>query len=50
MITAEIFDNLKELQSILVEKYDLESKKVEAPKKLINQKDLLTKTVKEATE
>ena len=49
MVTAEIFDNLKELQDILVEKYDLESKKVEAPKiEVIEVKDEdLTKSLPE---
>ena len=50
MVTAEIFEELKELQDILVKKYDLEAKKEDAPKQLINQKDLLAKTVKEAKE
>ncbi len=50
MVTTEVFDNLKELQEILVQKYDLEAKKIEAPKQLSNQEDLLKKTQKEFIE
>ena len=47
MVTAEIFENLKNLQGILVEKYDLEDKVESAPKQLSNQEDLLAKTKKD---
>ncbi|MCR4579751.1 MAG: nucleic acid-binding protein [Treponema sp.] len=50
MATAETFENLKNLQEILVQKYDLEKKVSEAPKQLSNQEDLLTKTRKEFIE
>lgn len=50
MVTTEVFDNLKELQQILVQKYELEGKKSDAPKQLSNQEDLLAKTQKEFIE
>lgn len=50
MVTTEVFDNLKELQEILVQKYELEGKKNDAPKQLGNQEDLLDKTKKEFIE
>ena len=50
MVTQEVIDILKRLQDILVEKYDLEAKRDEAPKQLSNQKDLLEKTQKEFIE
>ena len=50
MVTTEVFDNLKELQEILVKKYELEDKKNDAPKQLGNQEDLLDKTKKEFIE
>ena len=50
MVTTEVFDNLKELQEILVQKYELEGKKNDAPKQLSNQEDLLAKTQKEFIE
>ena len=50
MVTTEVFDNLKKLQEILVQKYELEGKKSDAPKQLGNQEDLLTKTQKEFIE
>ena len=43
MVTAEIFDNLKKLQDILVEKYALEAKVKEAPDQLKTQEEFLTK-------
>ena len=50
MVTTEVFDNLKSLQEILVQKYELEGKKNDAPKQLSNQEDLLAKTQKEFIE
>jgi predicted nucleic acid-binding Zn-ribbon protein len=50
MATAETFENLKNLQEILVQKYDLEKKVNDAPKQLSNQEDLLAKTRKEFIE
>lgn len=47
MATAKLFDDLKALQDILVQKNDLEAKDSAAPKQLQNQKDLLEKTQKE---
>lgn len=46
MIT-EVFDSLKELQNILVEKYELEAKVQEAPKELTTQDELLARLKKE---
>ena len=50
MVTTEVFENLKNLQEILVQKYELEGKKNNAPKQLSNQEDLLAKTQKEFIE
>ena len=50
MVTTEVFKNLKSLQEILVQKYELEGKKSDAPKQLGNQEDLLAKTQKEFIE
>ncbi len=50
MVTTEVFENLKSLQEILVQKYELEGKKNNAPKQLSNQEDLLAKTQKEFIE
>ena len=50
METTEVFENLKSLQEILVQKYELEGKKSDAPKQLSNQEDLLAKTQKEFIE
>ena len=50
MATAETFDNLKKLQTILVKKYDLEKKVSDAPKQLGTQEELLAKTRKEFIE
>lgn len=50
MVTTEIFESLKDLQTILVQKYDLEKKVADAPKQLRNQEDLLAKTQKEFIE
>ena len=50
MVTTEVFENLKSLQEILVQKYELEGKKSDAPKQLSNQEDLLAKTQKEFIE
>ncbi|MCQ2592604.1 MAG: C4-type zinc ribbon domain-containing protein [Treponema sp.] len=41
MATVDTFEKLKELQTILVEKYKLEAKVEEAPKQLSNQEELL---------
>jgi hypothetical protein len=46
-MVTEVFDNLKELQNILVEKYDLEAKVAEAPKQLSSQDELLARLKKE---
>ncbi len=45
--TTEIFDKLKDLQDILVQKYDLEAKVKEAPKQLDSQEELLERLKKE---
>ena len=50
MVTTEIFESLKELQTILVQKYELEKKVADAPKQLRNQEELLAKTQKEFIE
>ena len=50
MVTTKVFDDLKELQGILVQKYELEDKVESAPKQLSNQEDLLAKTQKEFIE
>ena len=50
MVTTEVFENLKSLQEILVQKYELEGNKSDAPKQLSNQEDLLAKTQKEFIE
>ena len=50
MVTTEVFENLKDLQKILVKKYELEGKKNDAPKQLSNQEDLLARTQKEFIE
>ena len=50
MVTTEVFENLKQLQEILVQKYELEGNKSDAPKQLSNQEDLLAKTQKEFIE
>jgi len=50
MVTTQVFENLKSLQEILVQKYEFEDKKNNAPKQLSNQEDLLAKTQKEFIE
>lgn len=47
MVTAEIFENLKSLQAILVEKYDLEKKVADAPKQLSTQEEFLSRLKEE---
>jgi len=47
MAIAEIFSDLKSLQSILVEKYDLEAKVQSAPKDLVGQEEALARSKKE---
>lgn len=47
MVTADIFEKLKDLQDILVNKYELEAKIEDAPKHLGIQEDLLAKLKKE---
>ncbi|MCK9169197.1 MAG: C4-type zinc ribbon domain-containing protein [Treponema sp.] len=47
MVMTEVFDKLKNLQSILVKKYDLEKKIDEAPKQLGSQDELLDRMKKE---
>ena len=50
METTEIFERLKTLQNILVQKYDLEAKIEEAPKQLSSQDELLARMKKEYIE
>lgn len=50
MVTTEVFENLKNLQEILVQKYELEAKVESAPKQLNNQEEALAKTQKEFIE
>ena len=50
MVTTEVFENLKNLQEILVQKYELEEKVESAPKQLNNQEEALAKTQKEFIE
>jgi uncharacterized protein len=47
MVMTEVFDKLKNLQDILVKKYDLEKKIDEAPKQLDSQDELLERMKKE---
>lgn len=47
MVTTDIFEKLKTLQGILVEKYDVEAKEKDAPKQLDSQKELLARLKKE---
>lgn len=47
MVTTEIFENLKSLQEILVEKYDLEKKVEDAPKQLSTQEEFLARLKEE---
>jgi len=47
MTTTDIFDRLKELQDILVQKYDLEARIEDAPKQLGTQDELLARLKKE---
>jgi len=47
MATTDIFEKLKKLQTILVNKYDLEAKIDEAPKQLTSQEELLSRMKKE---
>ena len=46
-VTEEIFSKLKDLQEVLVEKYQIEAKKSEAPKQLSSQEELLAVLKKE---
>lgn len=50
METNKIFEKLKELQEILVQKYELEAKVQEAPKQLSSQEELLSRLKKEYIE
>lgn len=50
MVTADIFEKLKDLQDILVNKYELEAKIEDAPKDLGLREDLLAKLKKEYIE
>ncbi|MCQ2597972.1 MAG: C4-type zinc ribbon domain-containing protein [Treponema sp.] len=50
MVTADIFEKLKDLQDILVNKYELEAKIEEAPKHIGIQEELLAKLKKEYIE
>ena len=47
MVMTKVFDKLKDLQEILVHKYDLEKKVREAPKRLSSQEELLERMKKE---
>ena len=47
MVTTEVFEKLKELQGILVQKYDIEAKVEDAPKQLTSQEELLARLKKE---
>jgi uncharacterized protein len=47
MVMTEVFDKLKNLQDILVKKYDIETKIDEAPKQLSSQDELLERMKKE---
>lgn len=47
MVMTKVFDKLKDLQEILVHKYDLEKKINEAPKQLSSQEELLERMKKE---
>jgi len=50
MVTSKYFDNLKDLQDILVQKYDLEKKVEEAPQQLSTQEALLSRLKSEFIE
>ncbi len=50
MVMTEVFDKLKSLQDILVKRYELEAKIVDAPKQLGSQDELLTRLKKEYIE
>ncbi len=50
MVTTKDFDNLKDLQDILVQKYDLEKKVAEAPQQLSTQEALLSRLKSEFIE
>mgnify|MGYP002624082565 CR=1 FL=1 len=50
MVVTEVFDKLKELQEVLAEKYSLEQKIEESPKRLSSQDELLARMKKEYIE
>lgn len=50
MVVTEVFEKLKELQEILAEKYSLEQKIEESPKRLSSQDELLARMKKEYIE
>ena len=50
MATADTFEKLKKLQDILVEKYKLEAKIEETPKRLSSQEELLARMKREFIE
>lgn len=50
MVMTEVFDKLKELQDVLAEKYTLEQKIEESPKRLSSQDELLSRLKKEYIE
>lgn len=50
MEMIEVLDKLKELQDVLAQKYEIETKIAEAPKKLSNQEELLGRLKKEFIE
>ena len=50
MEMTEVFDKLKSLQDVLVEKYDLEKKIESSPKQLDSQDELLARLKKEYIE
>ena len=50
MVMTEVFDKLKSLQDVLVKRYELEEKIVDAPKQLSSQDELLKRLKKEYIE
>ena len=50
MVMTEVFDKLKDLQDVLAEKYELESKINDSPKQLLSQDELLVRLRKEFLE
>lgn len=50
MVMTDVFDKLKDLQEVLAEKYELESKISDSPKQLLTQDELLVRLRKEFLE